>query len=227
MIAKKSIHGSCGWANPSLFHSSTKESMSEHASRRKGPGGAQSCPDQDQDKRAKWRGAQGWMRHSSCFSPISHGIRRRRDVSRRLTCESGRQPPCGVPREAQWHLERRCSFAVLACSHTFGQCSTHSGQKVLASRLPWPNLVVTYDSEQLDQLKLSVSILVIELRLPIVALIQHLVATGGPGPSSVFVGHAEAEAGASDDGVDMRADLVGKYDGVGALRCQTAALHDE
>lgn len=85
----------------------------------------------------------------------------------------------------------------------------------------------TYDSEQLDTLELALLVLVIELGLPIVALVQHLVASGGIGVAGILVRHLEFEARSANDGVDMGAYFTREDDRVTSLGGEMAALNDE
>lgn len=87
--------------------------------------------------------------------------------------------------------------------------------------------VVGVDSKELDQLELAIPALVVELRLPVLALVHGHGACGLPGVSSIRVGCSEAEIGSSGNGVDVRADLAGEYDGIGSLNRERGTLHDE
>lgn len=85
----------------------------------------------------------------------------------------------------------------------------------------------TYDAKQLDQLKAVVVVLVVKLRLPVVALVQGLVTSSVLRVARIVVAHGHVVTSASDDGVDVGAELAGTDDGIGTLHCQRLAVHDE
>lgn len=86
---------------------------------------------------------------------------------------------------------------------------------------------MTYNSKQLDQLEAVVVVLVVQLRLPVVALVQRLVACGVARVSGILIAHGQVVSSASDDGVDVAAQLAWADNGVGPLHRQRLAVHDE
>lgn len=85
----------------------------------------------------------------------------------------------------------------------------------------------TYNTKRLDQLKGIVVVLVVQLWLPVVALVQSLVARGVLGIASIVIAHEHVVARASDNVVNMAAELAGAYNRVSTLHRQRAAVNDE
>lgn len=67
----------------------------------------------------------------------------------------------------------------------------------------------------------------IELRLPIVAIVEKLVAGSGFGVASDFVGLSLLEGGATGDDMDMRGDNTRKHNGITSLDGKRRAVDCE
>lgn len=77
------------------------------------------------------------------------------------------------------------------------------------------------------QLELSVSALMVQLRLPVVAVVKDLVASRSPGPNSNFVRLVKLESCATSHNVDMGRDLSWKHDGITTLNGERSAVDGE
>ena len=84
-----------------------------------------------------------------------------------------------------------------------------------------------YGALELDHLELAVLVLVVQLGLPVVALVEDLVAGGLLGVDGGVLVHGELEGGAADDGVDVAGQAAGLDDGVGTLDSQGRAVDGE
>lgn len=87
--------------------------------------------------------------------------------------------------------------------------------------------VYAYGALELDHLELAVLVLVVQLGLPVVALVEDLVAGGLLGVDGGVLVHGELEGGAADDGVDVAGQAARLDDGVGALDGQGRAVDGE
>lgn len=69
--------------------------------------------------------------------------------------------------------------------------------------------------------------LVVQLRLPVVAVVEDLVTGGGCGSSRLLGGRAEGEGSATDDGVDVRRQNARRHDRVASELGQGSAVDSE
>lgn len=85
----------------------------------------------------------------------------------------------------------------------------------------------TYSALHLDELKLAIPALMVQLRLPVVALVEMLVARRGPGLAGLLVGQVEGKPRAANNGVHMGGDDAGEDDGIAAVEGQRRAVDRE
>jgi hypothetical protein len=68
-----------------------------------------------------------------------------------------------------------------------------------------------------DKLELAISSLMIQLRLPVVAVVEDLVASGSLCTYGDLIGLIELKGRTTDDGVNMGRDLAGKDNRIASL----------
>lgn len=85
----------------------------------------------------------------------------------------------------------------------------------------------TYATLESDELKLAISSLMVNLGLPVVALIEDLVTCCSSGGSCLSGSRAEGESGATDDGVDVRGKLSRRDNGITSELGQGRAVDSE
>lgn len=85
----------------------------------------------------------------------------------------------------------------------------------------------TYTALESNQLKLAISSLMVNLGLPVVALIEDLVTCCSSGSSCLSGGRAEGEGGATNNGVDMRRQYTRRDDGITSELSQGRAVDSE
>lgn len=113
------------------------------------------------------------------------------------------------------------TIKVVGVLHSQGQSKKGSSER------PKDQYQETHDSQELDQLKLAVTILVVQLRLPVLTLVNGERAGGLLRVPSILVGSGEAKVGATSHGVNVRADLARENDGIGSLHGKRSTLDDE
>lgn len=89
------------------------------------------------------------------------------------------------------------------------------------------NNSTAYTALESDQLKLAISSLMVNLGLPVVALVEDLVTCCGRGSSCLSGGRADGESGATNNGVDVRRDRSRRDNGITSELGQGSAVDSE
>lgn len=85
----------------------------------------------------------------------------------------------------------------------------------------------THASLELNRLDGTITALVVQLRLPVVAVIKDLIASGGASGPGLIIGQGELEIGATENSVHMGGDSARINDGIATLLGQGSAVDSE
>jgi hypothetical protein len=85
----------------------------------------------------------------------------------------------------------------------------------------------SYIALHVNQLKFSISTLMVELGLPVVAVVKNLVTCCRLGANGNLIGLVELEGRAACDDMNVRGDLAWEYNGITALNGERLAVDCE
>lgn len=85
----------------------------------------------------------------------------------------------------------------------------------------------SYIALHVNQLKFSISTLMVELGLPVVAFVKNLVTCCRLGANGNLIGLVELEGRAASDDMNVRGDLAWEYNGITALNGERLAVDGE